>query len=126
MYLKKEYENVTVTVKIKNRNVTVDTSLLSDDDKERLSKNENFAFLFQAKEPVVVEPVVVEPVVVEPERELFPEFTKSELQAMDLHELKTIYPFTFERTKGKLIKEILDLNFGNPEKENEEDEEGVL
>lgn len=126
MYLKKEYENVTVSVKVKNRNVTVDTSLLSDDDKIRLSKNENFAFLFQAKEPVVVEPVVVEPVVVEPERELFPEFTKSELQAMDLHELKTIYPFTFERTKGKLIKEILDLNFGNPEKENEEEEEGVL
>lgn len=116
MYLKKEYENVTVTVKIKNRSVTVDTSLLSDDDKIRLSKNENFAFLFQIEEPVVVEP----------ERELFPEFTKSELQAMDLHELKTIYPFTFERTKGKLIKEILDLNFGNPEKENEEDEEGVL
>ena len=122
MYLKKEYENVTVTVKIKNRNVTVDTSLLSEDDKERLSKNENFAFLFQAKEPVVVEPVVVEP-----ERELFPEFTKSELQAMDLHELKTIYPFTFERTKGKLIKEILDLNFGNPEKEeDEEEQQGVL
>ncbi len=116
MYLKKEYENVTVTVKIKNRNVTVDTSLLSDDDKIRLSKNENFAFLFQAKEPVVVEP----------ERELFPEFTKSQLQKMELHELKTMYPFTFERTKGKLIKEILDLNFGNPEKENEEDEEGVL
>ena len=130
-YLKKEYQNATVAVKIKNRTVTVDTSLLSDEDKIRLSRNENFAFLFQAKEPVVVEPVVVEPVVVEPvvvepERELFPEFTKSELQAMDLHELKTIYPFTFERTKGKLIKEILDLNFGNPEKENEEDEEGVL
>lgn len=116
MYLKKEYENVTVSVKVKNRNVTVDTSLLSDDDKIRLSKNENFAFLFQVKEPIVVEP----------EREIFPEFTKTELRAMDLHELKAIYPFTFENTKGKLIKEILDLNFGNPEKENEEDEEGVL
>lgn len=116
MYLKKEYENVTVSVKVKNRNVTVDTSLLSDEDKKRLSKNESFAFLFQAKKPEKVEQ----------ERELYPEFTKSELQKMDLHELKTIYPFTFEKTKGKLIKEILDLNFGNPEKENEEEEEGVL
>lgn len=116
MYLKKEYENVTVSVKVKNRNVTVDTSLLSDDDKKRLSKNENFAFLFQ-KDEVIEE---------EKEVELFPEFTKSELQAMNLHELKTIYPFTFEKTKGKLIKEILELNFGNPEKENEEEEQGVL
>lgn len=116
MYLKKEYENATVSVKVKNRNVTVDTSLLSDDDKERLSKNENFAFLFQIEEPEKVEQEV----------ELFPEFTKSELQEMDLHELKTIYHFTSEKTKGKLIKEILDLNYGNPEKENEEEEEGVL
>ena len=116
MYLKKEYENVTVTVKVKNRNVTVDTSLLSDEDKKRLSKNESFAFLFQ-KDEVIEE---------EKEVELFPEFTKSKLKAMNLHELKTIYPFTFEKTKGKLIKEILELNFGNPEKPNEEEEQGVL
>jgi hypothetical protein len=116
MYLKKEYQNATVTVKIKNRSITVDTSLLSDDDKKRLSKNENFAFLFQIEEPEEVEQ----------EREIFPEFTKSELQAMDLHELKAIYPFTFENTKGKLIKEIISLNYGNPERENKEEEEGVL
>lgn len=127
-YLKKEYQNATVAVKIKNRTVTVDTSLLSDEDKIRLSRNESFKFLFQGEQDEKpAELVELIERIQEPERELFPEFTKSELQAMDLHELKTIYPFTFEKTKGKLIKEILDLNFGNPEKENEEEEQlGVL
>ena len=116
-YLKKEYQNATVAVKIKNRTVTVDTSLLSEEEKIRLSKNEAFKFLFQAVEPV--EPIQ--------EPETFPEFSRSKLQQMTIGELKMVYPFTMESSKKKIIDEIIELNYGNPESEEDEEEQlGVL
>lgn len=116
-YLKKEYQNATVAVKIKNRTVTVDTSLLSEEEKKRLSKNEAFKFLFQDVEPV--EPIQ--------EPETFPEFPRTKLQQMTIAELKTVYPFVMETGKKKIIDEIIELNYGNPESEdNEEEQQGVL
>ena len=116
-YLKKEYQNATVAVKIKNRTVTVDTSLLSEEEKQRLSRNEAFKFLFQEVEPV--EPIQ--------EPEVFPEFSRSKLQQMTIAELKSVYPFVMESSKKKIIDEIIELNYGNPESEEDEEEQlGVL
>ena len=125
-YLKKEYQNATVAVKIKNRTVTVDTSLLSDEDKIRLSRNESFKFLFQGEQDEKPAELVelIEPI---QEPETFPEFSRTKMHQMTIGELKTVYPFVMESSKKKIIEEIIELNFGNPESEDDEEEQlGVL
>lgn len=119
-YLKKEYQNATVAVKIKNRTVTVDTSLLSEEEKKRLSRNDAFKFLFQDEQDEnLIGPIQG--------FETFPEFSKSKLQQMTIGELKTVYPFVMESSKKKIIDEIIELNYGNPESEgDEEEQQGVL
>ena len=124
-YLKKEYQNATVAVKIKNRTVTVDTSLLSEEEKKRLSKNESFKFLFNV-EPIVPAELteLIEPI---QEPEVFPEFSKTKMRDMTIGELKTVYPFVMESSKKKIIDEIIEFNYGNPESEDDEEEQlGVL
>lgn len=126
IYLKKEYQNATVAVKIKNRTVTVDTSLLSEDEKKRLSKNEVFKFLFQDVEPAELIELteLIEP---NQEPEIFPEFSRTKLQQMTIGELKTVYHFVTGSSKREIIEEIIELNYGNPEsEENEEEQQGVL
>lgn len=119
-YLKKEYQNSTVAVRIKNRTVTVDTSLLSEDEKKRLSKNDAFKFLFWDEQDEKPAEPIQEP-------EVFPEFPRTKLQQMTIWELKTVYPFVMESSKKKIIDEIIELNYGNPENEDDEEEQqGVL
>lgn len=82
-----------------------------------MSRNEYFKFLFQEEE--VIEPIQ--------EPEVFPEFSRTKLRQMTIGELKMVYPFTMESSKKKIIDEIIELNYGNPESENDEEElQGVL